>query len=46
MEEYPAIAAQVKKEKAETHWTDETGLRRDDVNGRCDAPKGKFLFNV
>jgi Transposase and inactivated derivatives len=40
-EEYPAIAAKAKKENAEIHWGDETGLRSDDVNGRSYAPKGK-----
>jgi transposase len=39
--DYPAIAARAKKEGAETHWGDETGLRSDDVRGRCFAPKGE-----
>ena len=39
--EYPAIAAKAKRENAEIHWGDETGLRSDDVNGRSYAPKGK-----
>ncbi len=40
-EEYPEIAAKAKREEAEIHWGDETGLRSDDVNGRSYAPKGK-----
>lgn len=39
--DYPAIAAQAKKEGAEIHWGDETGLRSDDVRGRGFAPKGE-----
>ena len=39
--DYPAIAARAKKEGAEIHWGDETGLRSDDVRGRCFAPKGE-----
>lgn len=40
-EEYPAIAAKARCEKAEIHWGDETGLRSDDVNGLSFAPAGK-----
>jgi transposase len=40
-EEYPAIAKKAKREGAEIHWGDETGLRSDDVHGRSYAPKGK-----
>ena len=40
-EEYPAIALNARKEGAEIHWGDETGLRSDDVNGRAYAPKGQ-----
>jgi transposase len=40
-EEYPAIARQAKREQAEIHWGDETGLRSDDVNGRGYAPAGR-----
>jgi transposase len=40
-EEYPRIAAQAKRESAEIHWGDETGLRSDDQRGRGYAPKGK-----
>jgi hypothetical protein len=31
---YPDIAARARKEGAEIHWGDETGLRSDDVRGR------------
>lgn len=40
-EEYPQIAAQAKREGAEIHWGDETGLRSDDQRGRGYSPKGK-----
>lgn len=40
-EEYPAIAAKARKEKAENHWGDETGLRNDSQYGRSYAPRGK-----
>jgi len=40
-EEYPAIAKRAKQEGAEIHWSDETGLRSDDVRGRGYAPEGK-----
>ncbi len=40
-EEYPAIEAKAKKEKAEIHWRDETGLRNDSQYGRSYAPRGK-----
>jgi len=40
-EEYPAIEAKAKKEKAEIHWGDETGLRNDSQYGRSYAPRGK-----
>ena len=40
-EEYPAIHAQAKREGAEIHWADETGLRSDSQHGRGYAPKGK-----
>ncbi|MBK7564487.1 MAG: IS630 family transposase [Propionivibrio sp.] len=38
---YPEIAARAKKEGAEIHWGNETGLRSDDVRGRSFAPKGE-----
>lgn len=37
---YPTIAARVKKEGAEIRQGDETGLRSNDVRGRCSAPNG------
>lgn len=40
-EDYPEIASRAKKEGAEIHWGDETGIRSDDVKGRSYAPKGK-----
>jgi len=40
-QEYPAIVDRAKKEAAEIHWGDETGLRSDDVRGRSYAPQGK-----
>jgi len=40
-EEYPAIEAKAKREKAEIHWGDETGLRNDIQHGRSYAPRGK-----
>jgi len=40
-EEYPEIAGKARKDGAEIHWGDETGLRSDDVKGRGYAPKGK-----
>ena len=38
--DYPAIAKQAKKEKAEIHWGDETGLCNDSYHGRSYAPRG------
>jgi len=35
---YDSIAAQAKKEGAEIHWGDETGLRSDDVRARGFSP--------
>jgi transposase len=40
-EEYPAIAERAKKEGAEIHWGDETGIRNSNQHGRSYAPKGK-----
>ena len=40
-EEYPAIVAAAKKEEAEIHWGDETGLCNDSQHGRSYTPKGK-----
>jgi len=39
--DYPLIAARAKREGAQIHWGDETGLRSNDVRGRSFAPKGK-----
>lgn len=40
-EDYLSITARAKKEKAEIHWGDETGIRSDSQHGRSYAPKGK-----
>lgn len=40
-DEYPAIRARAKAEKAEINWGDETGLRSDCQHTRGYAPKGK-----
>lgn len=40
-EKYPAINSKAKKEGAEIHWGDETGLCNDSQHGRSYAPKGK-----
>jgi len=40
-EDYPAIAARARQDKAEIHWGDETGLRSDSQYGRSYAPRGK-----
>ena len=37
----PAIAKRARKEGAEIHWGDETGLRPDDVRGRGYAPRAR-----
>ena len=39
--EYLAIAIKSKKEKAEIHWGDETGLCNDSYHGRSYAPRGE-----
>ena len=39
-EEYSRIARQARREKAEIHWGDETGLRSDDARGRGFSPRG------
>ena len=38
---YPLILARAKKEKAEIHWGDETGIQNDAYHARGFAPKGK-----
>lgn len=40
-EKYPSIVQQAKKEGAEIHWCDETGVRNDESSVRGYAPKGK-----
>jgi transposase len=40
-ESYPAIAAQARKEKAEIHWGDETGVHNQAYTARGFAPRGK-----
>src|SRR5690554_2806152 len=40
-EEYPAIKAQAKQEKAEIYWGDETGVKNQCHHGRSYAPQGK-----
>lgn len=40
-EEYPAIAAKAKTEKAQIHWGDETGIENTQYQGRGFSPKGK-----
>ena len=39
-EEYPAILAKAKQEKAEIHWGDEMGLRSDHQSGRSYSKRG------
>ena len=39
--EYPAIAAKAKKEKAEIHWGDETGIQNTAYNAKGFALKGQ-----
>ena len=40
-EDYPEISKRAKKEGAEIHWGDETGLNSDCYHGRSYAPRGK-----
>jgi len=40
-EEYPAIEERSRKENAEIHWGDETGIRNNSQHGRSYAPRGK-----
>src|ERR671938_2078339 len=40
-QDYPAIVARAKRERAVIYWGDETGLRSDDVRGRSYAPRGR-----
>ena len=39
--DWPTIAARARREGAEIHWGDESGLRSDDVRGRGYAPVGQ-----
>jgi len=39
-EAYPLIVKKVKKDRAEIHWNDETGLCNDSYHGRSYAPRG------
>src|SRR5271155_2775083 len=40
-QEYPAIRARAKQEKAEIHWGDEMGLRSDHPSGRSYGRRGR-----
>ena len=40
-EEYPEIESSAKKEDAQIHWGDETGIKNECQYGRSYAPKGK-----
>ncbi len=40
-QDYPKIKKKAKKEKAEIHWVDETGLRSDQHYGRSYSKRGK-----
>lgn len=40
-EEYPGIQAQAKREKAQIHWLDESGMRSDHTVGTSFSPRGK-----
>jgi len=40
-EDFPEIKKRARKEKAEIHWGDETGLCNDSYHGRSYAPRGK-----
>lgn len=40
-EEYPVIVKRAKKEDAEIHWGDETGLCNNSQHGRSYAPRGR-----
>jgi transposase len=40
-EAYPEIAAKAKKEKAEIHWGDETGIQNTAYNAKGFAPRGE-----
>lgn len=40
-QDYPVIAARAKSEHAIIFRSGETGLRGDDMRGRCHAPRGR-----
>lgn len=40
-EQYPALEARARKQKADIYWGDETGVNNQDQIGRSYAPKGK-----
>lgn len=40
-EDYPGITKRAKRENAEIHWGDETGLCNDSYHGRSYAPRGE-----
>ena len=40
-EDYPAIAKRAKKEKAEIHWGEKTGLCNNSYHGGSYAPSGR-----
>ena len=40
-EEYPKITKQAKREDAEIHWGDETGIRNNSQHGRSYSPRGQ-----
>ncbi len=40
-EEYPVIKSRARKENAQIHWGDETGLSNDSYHGRSDTSRGQ-----
>jgi transposase len=40
-QDYPALVARARRARGVIFWGDETGLRSDDVRGRCYAPRGR-----
>ena len=39
--DYPALVVRARRARGVIFWGDETGLRSDDVRGRCYAPRGR-----
>src|SRR3712207_4474642 len=39
--DYPQLVTRAKRARGMIFWGDETGLRSDDVRGRCYAPRGR-----